>query len=308
MEKEKLLAEVRKILMDESFTVGEALFKSVIFDMVAKRDDVILILKTLVNIDALRGEVARELKILAKELEASPMVIGRRSALGDMVDGVVYFRHGIPALTLETFKEFIREEEQPMVYASPGGFYVSLNGELLRRVRMERGLSLGQLAKVAGVSRKTIQLYEDGMSATIDSALRLEEYLQVPLIEPIDLLNFKRFEEERIRNVENYSEVYRKLMEIGYEVFLTLKCPFEALSKDRWGVFLTGIGEDEKSIRRKAASFRTLTRILEKDAFIVVNEAKYRESEGIALIEKRELMEIERTEEIRRIVRERSAI
>jgi putative transcriptional regulator len=309
MEKEKMLVELQRLLLEEGFEVGEPMVKNIIFDLVAKRDDILLIIKALTNIDALRGEVARELKILANELEASPMVVGRRSAMGDMMDGVVYFRHGIPAITPDTFQEFVKNGEFPMVYASPGGFYVNINREMLRRVRMERGLSLGQLAKVAGVSRKTIQLYEEGMSATIDSALRLEEYLNAPLIEPINILRIKKFEEERGLPPEGvYDEIYRRLMEIGYDVFLTLRCPFEALSKDRWGVFLTGIREDEKRIKRKATTLKVLTEILGKDAFIVVNESRYEESEGIALIEKSELMEVERAEEIRKIVRERSAL
>ncbi len=309
MEKEKMLVELQRLLSKEGFVLGEPMVKNIIFDLVAKRDDILLIIKALANIDALRGEVARELKILANELEASPMVVGKRSAMGEMMDGVVYFRHGIPAITPETFQDFVRNGEFPMVYASPGGFYVNINSEMLRRIRTERGISLGQLAKVAGVSRKTIQLYEEGMSATIDSALRLEEYLNAPLIEPINLLHMKKFKEERETPPAGiYNEIYRRLMEIGYDVFLTLKCPFEALSKDRWGVFLTGIGEDERRIRRKALTLKVLTEILDKDAFIVVNETRYEESEGIALIEKSELMEVDRAEEIRKMVRERSAL
>ena len=91
-------------------------------------------------------------------------------------------------------------------------------------------------------------------------------------------------------------------------MYLTLKCPFEALSKDESDVFLTGVTRDNTSIRYKALNFRILRRILEKDAFIVVNHIKREEIEGIPLIGKDELMEIERREEIKKIVRERSAI
>ncbi len=308
MEKEKLLKDIRELLMHEEFEIGEPIVKSISFDMIARKDDLILILKALVNIDALRAEVARELKILGKELKAAPLVIGKRSAMGNIMDDVVYSRHGIPILSFTTFKNFIMNGEYPMIYSSPGGFYVNINGWLLRRIREARGISLGELAKIAGVSRKAIQLYEEGMSATIDSALRLEEYLKIPLIEPINILDLSKLEEERYQNRENIDEIYRKLMEIGYDVFLTLKCPFEALSKDEFDIFLTGIGKNEKKIKYKAMNLRILTHILEKNAFIIVDRAKYEELEGIPLIDKEELMEIERKEDIRSIVRERSAI
>ncbi len=308
MEKEKLLKDIRELLMHEEFEIGEPIVKSISFDMIARKDDLILILKALVNIDALRAEVARELKILGKELKAAPLVIGKRSAMGNIMDDVVYSRHGIPILSFTTFKNFIMNGEYPMIYSSPGGFYVNINGWLLRRIREARGISLGELAKIAGVSRKAIQLYEEGMSATIDSALRLEEYLKIPLIEPINILDLSKLEEERYQNRENIDEIYRKLMEIGYDVFLTLKCPFEALSKDEFDIFLTGIGKNEKKIKYKAMNLRILTHILEKNAFIIVDRAKYEELEGIPLIDKEELMGIERKEDIRSIVRERSAI
>lgn len=308
-----MLKEIRSILKKGGFEIGEPIFKSISFDIIAKRDELVLILKTLINIDALRNEVARELKILGKELNASPLIIGEKSALGPILDGVIYSRHGIPIVSLGTFRDFILENINPLVYASPGGLYVKLNGELLRKIREERGISLGHLAKVAGVSRKAIQLYEEGMSAVVDIALKLEEYLGEELIQPLDILSFGKLDEERypcerIRGRKEIEEIYRKLMSIGYDVYLTLKCPFEALSKDESDVFLTGITRDNNSIRYKALNFRILCRILEKDAFIVVNNIKREEMEGIPLIGKDELMEIERREEIKKIVRERSEI
>ncbi len=308
MEKDKLLRDIRQLLRREEFEIGEPILKSISFDMIARREDIILILKALINIDALRSEVARELKILGKELKAAPIVIGKRSAMGNILDDVVYSRHGIPILSFNTFKNFITNGEYPMVYASPGGFYVNINGWLLKKIREARGISLGELANVAGVSRKAIQLYEEGMSATIDSALRLEEYLKVPLIEPINIMDLTHLEEERYQKMDNVDEIYRKLMELGYDVFLTLKCPFEALSKDEEDIFLTGIGKNERRIRHKAMNLRIMTRILEKNAFIIVDRARYEEIEGIPLIQKDELMESERKEEIKSIVRERSVL
>ena len=47
------------------------------------------------------------------------------------------------------------------------------------------------LADVAGVSRRTIQMYESGMGAMIDAALRLEEYLDTEIIETVNPFEYK---------------------------------------------------------------------------------------------------------------------
>lgn len=314
MEKERMLNEIREILRKGGFEIGEPILKSISFDIIAKRDTLVLILKSLINIDSLRNEVARELKILGKELRASPLVIGKKSAMGPILDGVIYSRHGIPIISMGTFRDFILEDINPLVYASPGGLYVRLDGERLRKIREEQGISLGQLAEIAGVSRKAVQLYEEGMSAVVDIALKLEEYLGEELIQPLNLLTFGDLQEKRYnphdlnsRDME-LREVYTKLKSIGYDVYLTLKCPFEVLTKDEEDVLLTGITRDMKGVKYKAMNLRIITRILEKNAFIVVSKTKYEEIEGIPLIGKEELMEIERREEIKKMVRERSAL
>ncbi len=308
-----MLNEIREILRKGGFEIGEPLFKSISFDLIARREQLILILKSLINIDALRNEVARELKILGKELEASPLVIGEKSAMGPILDGVIYSRHGIPIVSLGTFRDFILEDIKPFVYASPGGLYVKMRGEVLRRIREQRGLSLGHLAEIAGVSRKAIQLYEEGMSAVVDIALKLEEYLGEELIEPLDPLHFGELQEEkypreRLKQGGEIAEVYEQLMRIGYDVYLTLKCPFEVLSRDDRDVLLTGVTRDTRNLKYKAMNFKILRKILEKDTFIVVNKARYEEIEGIPLIGKDELMEVENREEIKKMVRERSAL
>ncbi len=310
MEKDEMLKEICAILKKGDFEIAEPLFRSASFDLVAKRERVLLILKALMNIDALRTEIARELRLIAKQLSAAPIVIGKKSAMGEIIDGVVYSRHGVPIISLNTFRDFILENVPPLVYASPGGLYVNIDGEILRAIRTRCGLSLGQLAEIAGVSRKAIQFYEEGMSATIDIALRLEEYLNAELIKPIDLLRFAE-EEEPVKYPEprrSNSDIYEKLVDIGYDVYLTTKCPFDALSKDSREVMLTGVEKVERKIRYKAASFRVLSRIFEKKAFIVVENYSKEVVAGVPVIKKEELMDMEKSDDVKKLIEERSAL
>ncbi len=303
-----MIKELRNILQRGGFDIGEPIKKTIIFDLIARKNKNILILKALLNMDSLRNEIARELKILGSELDASPIIIGRRGGVGNILDGVVYSRHGIPIVSLGTFRDFIIEGIPPAVYAAPGGFYVNIDSSLLREIREKKRISLGRLAEVAGVSRKTIQLYEEGMSSNVEIALKLEKFLDTELILPINLLDFGRVEGERyqINNLE-YEEIYRRLVEIGFDVFIIFKCPFEALSKDKRDVMLTGIEKRERNLRYKAMNIRILSKILERRGFIVVEGSKLEEYDGIAILRKREIME-RKKDEIRELVEERSSI
>src|SRR5207244_9802827 len=80
----------------------------------------------------------------------------------------------------------LEEGVPPFLFSAPGGLYAHLDTEALRRLREEREVSLGTLADIAGVTRRTIQMYLEGMSATMDGAMRLEEFLQESLVLPVD--------------------------------------------------------------------------------------------------------------------------
>ena len=188
MTRENLINTTRAILAKAGYDVSSALsLRSICFDVVGRKDDKLLIIKILSNVDAFSRDNADEMKVLADALCASPLLIGERSSSGELEPGIVYSRFNIPILSNET----LAEEVPPFIFAAPGGLYVKLDSNLLKAVREERGISLGSLAEIAGVSRRTIQMYETGMGAMIDAAMRLEEFLDVPIIEPVDPFEYK---------------------------------------------------------------------------------------------------------------------
>lgn len=183
----ELVDQVRTLLTQAGFAVSEVFRQRPIsFDFLARRDDQLYILKVLTNIDSLSEDVAREMRVLSHFLDGRPLLIGLKASAGPLEAGAVYVRHGIPILSAEGLADYILAGAPPVAFAAPGGFCVRLDGERISMLRAERGLSLGQLADVAGVSRRAISMYEAGMSATVEAALRLEEYLDEPLIVPLD--------------------------------------------------------------------------------------------------------------------------
>src|SRR5207237_10636915 len=130
------------------------------------------------------------LKKMYRDSKGAPLVVWDRRGAVLLEDGFIYSRFGVPILCRSTLLDFLEEVVPPFLFSAPGGLYVRLDATALRRLRDERGLSLGALAEMAGVSRRTIQMYLEGMGATLDVARRLDDFLKEPLGLPADPLSF----------------------------------------------------------------------------------------------------------------------
>src|SRR5512136_774512 len=245
--REELIRNIREILAKGGFFLSDPHnIRSISFDIVARRDKQLLIIKGLTNIDSLSAEDAEQLRVLAKALDGSPLVVGLHSGAGKLDDGILYSRFGIPIISEATFLEHMLEGVPPFVYAAPGGLYVRLDGDHIRQIRQERNISLGTLADAAGVSRKAIQMYESGMGAMIEIAARIEEFLNEPIVVPLDPFSYTAEVAKTLRSFDQFRglnrEVFEMLDTIGYSVVPTVRCPFDALAREDDVLLLTGIG------------------------------------------------------------------
>lgn len=295
MGRPELLEKIYLILEKSGFSISQfCLVKPRCFDLVARKEDVTLLLKAFHNIDALKYSSAREMKLIARLLEANPLVVGEKSRENRLERGVVYSRHNIPIVNLATFYDFFVRGIYPMVYSAPGGYYVSLHGELMREVRKQRNLSLGELAKMVGVSRRTIKKYEEGMDATVETALRLEEVLETYLIRTINMLSFRgedsieASEEDLSVLDEKEKEVAESLMDIGFDVYPTLAAPFDAISvgESFESTILTGLKDNPRTIERRARIIGSISKVTEKKAAYIVDEPVENEVGGTIFIKK----------------------
>ncbi len=315
MQRDELIRSVRELLLRSGFHASMPLkLRSIAFDIVARRDRSLMLVKVLTNIDAFSKENAEELKVLAEALGGSIMLVGERSGSGELEQGIVYSRFDIPIIALSTMKDLLMEDEPPFIFAAPGGLYVRLDNELLHLIREEKGVSLGTLAEVAGVSRRTIQMYEAGMGAMIDAALRLEEYLGKQIVVPVDPMGYRPPAQGArpldMERCDDFSKnIYSMLMQLGLMVKPTEKCPFEALTVDRDLLILTGLGKDEAKLADKAKVVSDISRITGKESVIFIERLHTRHSiEGTALIGRDELKKIHESERLRKMVNARSEV
>jgi putative transcriptional regulator len=166
------------------------------FDFAARKEDKTILVKVNSDVDVFSARSARELKVIAGRVSAASLIISQQTHGKPLEDDTVYSRNGIFVVTEKSIKNIALQTANPLIYAGPGGYSVEIDGELVEKRRKELGLSIGKLAAMIGVSRRTLYGYERGMAkASVKSAYKLAETLGVPVAKPIDVL--KRIRKQR---------------------------------------------------------------------------------------------------------------
>ena len=270
MSQERLLHNVISVMILAGYSVSEPFTmhpKS--FDIVANNRENTFILKVISHIDSVTEEITRDLSSIAEQLDAAPLIVGERTRDSVLERGTVYVRYGIYAISYPTLHDYVVDNAPPLIFASPGGLCVNISGERLRELREEHNLSLGNLAQMLGVSRRTISKYEAGMGTTIEVAIKIEEMFDHGVIESIDLLSFKpgqyapRNRESRHASSSNLSKsgdsssnapreeipLSLFLRELGMELHEMRWAPFQAMLKYDGHTILAGYGNEQKAMK-----------------------------------------------------------
>lgn len=315
MNRADLINQIRETLINAGFYVSDLCsMRPTGFDLVARRDNSLLIIKVLTNIDALSENLADELRTLSILLKGCPLLIGEHSGTRKLEEDVVYDRFGIQAITAETLKTHLLEGIPLEVYAAPGGLYVNLDTEKIINFRKEQNLSLGSFARSLKVSRRTVQMYEEGMNASIEVVLRIEDIMDTNVTIPIDILKNQKTERKikttnlEVQGLKDFQrEIFSILENIGYKVIPMGRCPFEAVSQDKKKILLTCVDRYDKKLLKKARVVSSISNIAEKHAVLITDKNFVNKTniEGTPLIVKKELKKLRDPEEILDLIIER---
>ena len=315
MQRQELIKDVRETLSNAGFYVSELCsLRPIGFDLVARRDNSLLIIKVLTNINALSEEVANELRTLSILLKGCPILIGDNKGTGKLEEDVVYDRFGIQAISTDTLKNHLLEGIPLEVYAAPGGLYVNLDSDKIKKYRSEHNISIGSFARSLKVSRRTVQMYEEGMNATVEVAFRIEDILGSNITQPIDILKRPKIREKKQNKIlqkpldyQNFQkEIFDILKLVGYKVIPMERAPFEAVSQDKKKILLTCVDRYDKKLLRKAKVVSSISKITEKQAVLITDKSKNKKNiEGTPLVEKKELKKTHGPEELLELILER---
>ncbi|MDE1819635.1 MAG: helix-turn-helix domain-containing protein [Euryarchaeota archaeon] len=289
------------------------------FDLIARRDSTLLLVKVLKNADGLGPEDASVLRLVAGAMGAIAIVVGGTSGPYELEPGILYSRHGVVIVSLSTLTEYLTKGIPPILLSGPGGKFARIDGRQLRRAREEQGLSLAAVAEAAGVSRRTIQLYEEGAGADLAILDRLERFLAVQLAIPLDpfaegIVGSYRSPTEEESPVRPRPQgplppsVAEELNERGWDLIITLRTPFDLLAREERRHeerVLIGVGDLQSAERRSRLLFH-VARVAEGESLFVVPERRSRTNvEGVPLVSYQELRRHAGPEELRELLRER---
>jgi len=288
MSQDRQLQLVTSVMITAGFDVSERFtLRPRSFDLIARNDGTLLVIKVVSHIDSVSEEVAFDLDLISRLLGGIPLIVGERARDAELERGAVYVRYGIYAISPATLYDYFVEKIPPLVYASPGGLYVNINGDALKNLREKRNMSLGDLGTVLGVSRRTISKYESGMGTTLDIAIRIEEFFDTGVVEAIDLVRHepppKAMESEKKEPEDHIQSPMEFLQQIGISLHTLHGAPFQALLTFDKHTILTGYGPAQKVVKR-AALIGNLSQIAKKHAMCVITDSAKEKKIGRTLV------------------------
>ncbi len=286
------------------------------FDLVARRGEQLILIKVLSNIDALTGEDAMALQMVAHFFNATPLVVGQKTRRGALDPGVVYKRYGVSTIAPPSFQSMISEEQLPREFIQRGGRFVAIDGTKLRDARLTQQLSTEELAECVQVSARAILAYEkDEMDVSTNIAERLEKVLETDLMIPIDILSEKPKEKaltqfDKPQYIPDLEKRVNEFFErLGMTVLWTDRAPFHVAAKEDGPPLMSGVGSITSwTLKKRTEILKSVSKVTEANAVIIVEEGKAEETvSDLPVIRQLELDSIEKPRELKKIIDERSS-
>lgn len=279
------------------------------FDLILRNDSQMIVIKVMNNVGLLTEETSKSMMAISKFLEAHPLIIGVSNRDERIEDGVVYSRYSLPIVSPLTLISYLKEGEEPSVRAGPGGFYVEIDAEKLRKIREQRSLSLGEIASAIGTTRRTVLMYQSGMSASVDIALKMEEFLGEEIMQYVSFLwNVKREQfTTGFRKMREFERmVNREISRKGFEIYPIRRSIVNFLMEDSESSYLGGIEEEMARVERKVEYLSELSKMCDKEGLLIVKKSVEKPKRyKIPIISYSELERFEDKEELKGVIKER---
>ncbi|UCE29295.1 MAG: helix-turn-helix domain-containing protein [Candidatus Bathyarchaeota archaeon] len=277
------------------------------FDLVTKKGKKLVFVKVHDDVGNVSTKDASEVQAISECFTATPLFISDKTRKKPLEDDTVYSRCNICTVTLKTLEDIISHRKQPLIEAGPGGYYVRLNGEAIRKKRLELGLSVGKLAEMMGVSRRTLYGYEKDMAkASVSAAYCLEWILGIPAARSINVFESPSqgtgfFATARRIITKHYflQMVLKKFAQFNFDVAPTKRAPFDFIARDSRNS-LNVVGgvphKGEQNVDQRTEEIVSIGKIINAQPIFVTDGRQVPEN-GIRMIRSEDLEEIEHPEE-----------
>jgi len=278
------------------------------FDFAARRRGQLAFVKAPCNIGSISGIDASELRSISACFAAAPLFVCDKARDKPLEDDTVYTRYDVYVVTPKTVEDVVFRDTHPLIGAGPGGYYVSLDGDDIKKRRQKLGLSAGKLAELMGSSRRTVYGYERGTTkASVATAYNLEWILGVPVIKPINLLEpplpdigFFATARRAICKNRFLKAVLKKLARCNFRVALTRRAPFDFIAQfpDEGLSIIGGVADTrERDVDKRTKEIMSVSGIVKAQP-IFITDRRHIPQNDIPLIHQEELLKLRLPEDI----------
>ncbi|MBI2110090.1 helix-turn-helix domain-containing protein [Candidatus Woesearchaeota archaeon] len=218
------------------------------------------------------------------------IIISEKSGV-KLQDGVVYTRFGVSTVNLNTLKRAI-DHKLPFIISKKSGLTAEILGKKLHNLRESMQMSARSLARKIQVSPRMISKYENEDSEiSLNRAKKLYEIIGSAVFKEINIFEslHNQIEPERETNLT------RKFHELGFSTTETKKTPFDLIAKSQREIILTRVGDKIDN------ELLLISKLMGTDDLVIFKKKK---PKNIPALTKEEFMEIEKPNELIKVVKE----
>jgi len=201
---EDVVRETIKTLQMYGYSVDKVVYpedprKRSIDVVASRRGGNPLLVKVIDDAVQLQPRELRELRECSLLLDAAGLVVADRDNGIEIDDVVAHERSGVYIVSAAGLRAAL--SNSIYVVRKQGNYYMRVDGEKLREERSRKGYSLGDLASMLSVSRRSIYMYEqEEVDISLNTALRLMDIFGEEVFKPIPILREKP-EQRRIQRL-----------------------------------------------------------------------------------------------------------
>jgi putative transcriptional regulator len=186
------------------------------------------------------------------------------------------------AITPKTFENIIIHKTNPLIQAGPGGYYVKIDCATIKHRRQNMGLSVGDMAELIGISRRTLYGYERGMAkASVVAAYNLIWALGAPVAKPVNVFEKSKSQRKCIfSRAKHVIERHRLLMRIlrkftRCHVTTVKRAPFDFVinvPEEKMRIIGGVAGNRERELDRRVDEIVSVSRVVEAHPILVTEK------------------------------------
>jgi putative transcriptional regulator len=306
-EKENLRAP-EEVLKEAGFRVSDkCCCRPSCFDYAARKGEKVIFIKVQHDIDNFSQIDSQELKVISKSVSAASVLVSEKTREKPLEDDTVYSRYSIFAVTPKTFENIVLRNVHPLIQAGPGGYYVEIDWEAVKRRRQELGLSVGEMAEMVGISRRTLYGYERGLAkASVTAAYNLIYTLGIPVAKSVNI--FEKSREQRMcflsragralaRN-KLLQRIFRKFSR--YNFTAVKKAPFDFVvnvPEEKMRIIGGVANNNEKELNKRVDEIISVSKVVKAHP-ILITEGQKPKNKEISCIYKEEISKIKNPEDL----------